>query len=200
MEQVIDGCIEDEDGEELDDTEELVVEAPTGCFCVQCVEEIGMVAEVFLLRIVLPVFNGTELQHLDVLTADGSCRYEPAFYCFECWESTEEELTEQQEDIPPLEHPSGIILCDICRSDVLPNELVGLLHFGEIHWSDRAPNCKHSPVFVNMDNDDPKHICIGCLYHLEENRENPLWPGGIEPIAGFTAQTVDDIFERKWRA
>jgi len=201
MEQVVADHIEEEEVEDdSEDTEELILEEPTGCFCVQCIEEIGMVAEVFLLRIVRPVIVGAEVQHLDVLAADGNCRYEPAFYCFDCWESAEEELVEMHEDLPPLEHPNGIILCDICRSDVLPNELVGLLHFGEIHWSERAPDCRHSPVFVNMDNDDPKHICIGCLYHLDENRDNPLWPEGIEPVAGFDVQTVDDIFERKWRS
>lgn len=194
MEQAI------EDYEDASDEEaDVLPEEPTGCCCVHCTDEIGMVEEIFLLRIVFPFLTNGELQHVDATRRDGGYAYEPAFWCFDCWEATQEELAEQQEDCPPMQNSTGIILCDICQSDVLPGEAVGLLSFGEIHWSERSPNHTRSPVFVDMDNGEPKHICIGCLYHLEENRDHPLWPEGIEPAPGHAAPTVDDLFGRTWR-
>jgi hypothetical protein len=195
MEQAVD---EYEDQEDTDD-EDVVFEEPTGCCCVHCVEEIEMVAEVFLLRIVQPLMSGRQLQHVDITTPDGGYRYDPAFFCFDCWEEVEEELTQQMEDIPPLQHAAGLILCDICQSDVLQGEAVGVISFGEIHWSERAPNHNRSPVFVDMDNGEPKHICIGCIHHLEENRKHPLWPEGVDPVPGMTVDNLDDLFGRTWR-
>lgn len=193
-------AVEDYEDDAVDgDDEDVILEEPTGCYCVQCTDEIDMVAEVFLLRLVRAFLNGGRLQHVDILNSEGGYAHDPAFFCFDCWEAAEEELTEQLEDVPPLQHASGFILCDICQSDVLQGETVGLLSFGEIHWSERAPNNEHSPVFVDMDNGEPKHICIGCLYHLEENRDHPLWPEGVEPAPGVTAPTIDDLFGRTWR-
>jgi hypothetical protein len=194
MEQAVDDYEDD-----LEDEEAVVLEEPTGCQCVQCTDEIEMVAEVFLLRIVQPYFVDGQLQHIDVAGPDGGYAYDPAFYCFDCWEEVQEQLTEQMEDAPPLQHPAGLLLCDICQSDVLQGEIVGMVSFGEIHWSERAPNHERSPVFVDMDNGEPKHICIGCLYHLEENRDHPLWVNGVEPMPGVTAPTLDDLFGRTWR-
>lgn len=198
MEQALDTY--DVDEVELDEEEEeSEFTEPTGCQCVQCEDEIHMAAEVFLLRIVQPYFSNGQLQHVDVTGPDGGYAYDPAFYCFDCWEEVQEELTEQTENSPPLQHPDGLLLCDICQSDVLQGETVGLLSFGELHWSERSPNHAHSPVFVDMDNGEPKHICIGCLHHLEENRRYPLWDGGVDPIPGVTPLTLDDLFGRTWR-
>jgi hypothetical protein len=185
--------------EEDIEEDEITFEEPTGCYCVQCTDEIDMVAEVFLLRIVQPFMVDGKLEHMDVAAPDGGYAYDPAFYCFDCWEAVQEELAEQLEDIPPLQHPAGLLLCDICQSDILQGEVVGVVSFGEIHWSERAPNHTRSPVFVDMDNGEPKHVCIGCLYHLEENRDHPLWENGVEPVPGITPPTVDDLFGRTWR-
>jgi len=192
-------AVEDYEDDVVDDDEETILEESTGCYCVQCTDEIRMVEEVFLLRVVQAFFTEGRLQHVDILDPAGNYVHEPAFFCFDCWEETQEELNDQMEDVPPMQHAAGFILCDICQSDVLQGETVGVLSFGEIHWSERSPNHEYSPVFVDMDNEEPKHICIGCLYHLEENRDHPLWPEGVEPIPGVTAPTIDDLFGRTWR-
>jgi hypothetical protein len=155
-----------------------------------------MVEEVFLLRIVQPFVDGGHVLHKDVLKHNGDFKYTPSFYCFDCWEEIIEEQREAQEDAPPIPDAAGIILCDICESDVLPGELVGLAQFGEIHWSDRAPNGRHSPVFVDMGDD--KHICLGCLHLMEGERTEPLWPNGIEPIPDFEV-CEEGLFARCWR-
>jgi len=184
--------------EEEEDTEEEEDESlePTGCYCGQCSNELEMVEEVFLLRVVQPYMVDGKLQHNDVLTHEGEFKYEPSFFCFDCCEEVLEELREMQEDSPPISDPHGILLCDICESDILQGELVGLAQFGEIHWSERAPNGRYSPVFVDMN--DEKHICISCLHFMEGERDKPLWPAGVEPVPGFEA-CEDGLFTRCWR-
>lgn len=184
----------DDTAEEDEEEEELT--EPTGCYCVQCTNELEMVEEVFLLRLVHSHLVQRELQHSDVLAADGNYKYMPAFFCFDCYEELVEEVRGQQEDSPPIPDPAGIILCDICESDVLPGELVGLAQFGEIHWSDRAPNGRHTPVFVDMN--DEKHICIGCLHLMEGERGEQIWPDDLEPVPGFEV-CEDGLFSRCWR-
>lgn len=182
--------------EEDIEEEEESLEEPTDCYCAQCTNELEMVEEVFLLRIVQPYIIDGKLQHNDVLTQSGEYKYAPAFFCFDCLEEVLEELREVQEDAPPTADKQGILLCDICESDILPGELVGLTQFGELHWSERAPNGQYSPTFVDMD--DEKHICICCLHLMEGERAEPLWPDGIEPVPEFTA-CEEGLFARCWR-
>lgn len=180
--------------EEDDDDEELF--EPTGCFCAQCENELEMVEEVFLLRLVQSQVIQGALHHNDILAPDNNYKYAPAFFCFDCWEELVEEIRGHQDDSPPVVDQAGIILCDICESDVLPGELVGLAQFGEIHWSDRAPNGLHSPVFVDMN--DEKHICVGCLQLMQEERNDLIWPDELEPVPGFDV-CEDGLFARCWR-
>lgn len=158
-----------EEYEEDYEEDDVSLAEPSGSYCVQCAEALHLAEEVFLLRLVHAYVVEGKLHHVDVLNEEGNFLYEPAFYCFDCCEEALEEVTTLYEDAPPVLDPAGIILCDLCQSDILPGELVGLAEFGELQWSERSPNSRHSPVFVQMD--DRRHICIGCLQHLEEERE-----------------------------
>ena len=179
---------EDEDTELLD--------TPTDLRCVQCGDVIHLTEEIFLLRIVLPFSTASGLMQYDVLNDRGDYKYEPAFFCFSCWEEENEDLQEKQEDVPPVRDSLGVISCDVCHSDVRQGELVGLVEFGELHWSTRSPNFRHTHTFDSLSND--KHICIACIHHLDTSRLQPLWPGEIEPTPGVAVCT-EGIFERCWR-
>jgi hypothetical protein len=162
--------------------------------CAKCDCALHLTEEVFELKIVqAQIFEG-RLQHYDVLADDGDYLYRPHFFEFGCWENLEEELTELHEDVPGMSDAQGIIECDICGSDVRAWETVGLVRFGELHCSQRSPNGM-SVLFENMGHE--KHICVGCLYHLDHDEE--YWDGHIDVIPGVSACT-DGVYERCWRS
>lgn len=183
-------------GEDEEEEEDQQEEEESGCFCCQCEDELMMTDEIFLLRVVEAQVANGELQMLDILDQEGDYAYSPAFFCFECWEETQEALQEQLEDTPPLVDPAGSIECDICRSDVLIGETLAVIHFGELHWSERAPNGYYTPKFVEMQKDF--HICISCIHHMENESSNTLWENGINPIPNLEV-CVEGLHSRCWR-
>lgn len=169
---------------------------PAGKQCKECGNDIRLTDEVFLFKVVQAYYTQGKLQYADVLNGDGDYKHEPLFFDFSCWEEQEEELATIQEDVPPVHDHSGLLLCDICRSDIREGEALGLLYFGEIQVSERMPNNETTPVFVPMG--DAKHICLACIYHLDNNKDEPYWPEDIEPVPGVDV-CVEGIFERCWR-
>lgn len=178
--------------EALDEDESIA----SGFQCGLCANEVNLTDEVFLVRIVHPFIIEGELVYYDIIDERGEYKYPPIFFEFECWESEEEEVQCIQEDVPPIVAPDGIILCDICRSDICQGEAMGLVQFGEIRLSDRSPNNCHSAHFEGMA--EPQHLCIACITHLEDNQRDPLWTGEIEPVPNHEV-CVEGIFERCWR-
>jgi len=172
------------------------VEVGSGIYCTSCGDELGLTDEVFLFHIVHVVNTDAGLQMVDVLEMNGYFRYIPVFWCFSCWEETLEEVKELLEDSPPLEDADGIVECDICGSDILQGEAFATAAFGELHYSERNPHREYMPKFVGMNNEI--HVCIGCLNHLEESRDTPIWKTGVEPVPGLSV-CLDGLFERCWR-
>ena len=171
-------------------------EVGSGIYCVSCGDELPLTDEIFLFRIVHVLPTPAGLRVIDVLEEDGSFRYIPVFWCYNCWEESLEEVKETQEDVPPIEADDGVIECDICGSDILVGEAFAAATFGELHCADRAPCLEYMPKFVDMGNE--VHVCIGCLNHLEESRDTPIWKMGVAPIPGRTV-CLDGLFERCWR-
>ncbi len=184
---------EDEDDEDNEDNEEKGEGSRVPC--AQCEGEISFNEEVFLLRIVQAYYENGMLVHRDV-EEDGEPRYEAAFFCFSCWEEEQESLEEFREDCPPVRDGNGLLACDLCESDILEEETVGLLLFGEVQKSERCPNGDATATFAAMS--DGKHLCISCLHSLSNNRTNPLWPDDIEPAPGLDV-CIEGISERCWR-
>ena len=176
-----------------DEGEEL---APSGCSCAVCMNDIKLTDEVFLLRVVHPFIVNNQLQYYDIIENNGQYKYPPIFFDFGCWEEEEEEVHGIQEDVPPVPDPSGVILCDICESDICQGEAMGLVQFGEIRLSERSPNNTMTSSFVGMS--DPKHICIACLVYLEDNQSEPLWTDDIDPVPDHDV-CIEGIHERCWR-
>ena len=168
----------------------------SGIYCTSCGDELEFTDEVFMFHIVHVLPTQRKLHVVDVLEADGGFRYIPVFWCFDCWEEAQEEVKDQQEDTPPIEADGSVAECDICGSDILVGEAFATAAFGELHLSDRAPSREYAAHFVSMKSDT--HICIGCLHHMEENRDTPIWKTGVEPIPGHPA-CLDGLFERCWR-
>lgn len=179
-----------------DEDDEVENTIESGACCAQCEDPIHLADEIFLLRVVRPFLVNGELKHFDVLEPNGEFTYEPAFFDFGCWEEEQENLETIQEDIPPVPDEEGMLLCDICRSDIRQGECVGLLNFGEMQWSERSPNNQHTFVFAPLD--EGKHICTACLAHLDNERTNPIWPQDIEPVPGADI-CVEGVFTRCWR-
>ena len=113
-----------------DDNEDELL--PSGCTCCLCTNDIKLTDEVFLVRIVHPFIIETKLEYFDIVDDQGRYKYSPVFFDFECWEEESEEVQTIQEDVPPIEAMDGIILCDICESDICQGEAMGLVQFGEI--------------------------------------------------------------------
>lgn len=169
---------------------------PSGCVCVLCTSDIKLTDEVFLLRVVHPFIVDGKLTYYDIINHDGNYKYPPVLFDFSCWEDEEEEVKLIQEDLPPIQDEGGVILCDICESDICQGEAMGLVQLGEIRLSDRAPNNNLSASFVEIQ--DAQHLCIACLAHLEENQRDRLWPDEIEPVPNHEV-CVEGLFERCWR-
>jgi hypothetical protein len=168
----------------------------SGCPCTLCSNDIKLTDEVFLLRIVHPFVLDGALTYYDILDEKGRYKYPPVFFDFSCWEEEEEEIHTIQEDVPPLGSEDGIILCDICESDICQGEAMGVVQFGEIRLSERSPNNCLSASFVGMA--DSQHICIACIAHLEDNQRERIWEEEIEPIPNYEVCT-EGLFERCWR-
>lgn len=168
----------------------------SGCACGLCSNDIKLTDELFLVRIVHPFIVEGELHYFDVLDDHGQYKYTPVFFDFTCWEEEEEEVQLIQEDVPPAQDPTGIILCDICQSDICQGESMGLVQFGEIRFTGRHPNNNASASFVGMS--EPQHLCIACITHLEDNQRDPIWSGEIEPVPNLEV-CVEGVFERCWR-
>jgi hypothetical protein len=167
--------------------------APTGVKCGQCGEALTLTEEIFELRVVqAELFRGA-LQHYDVLDDDGDFSYTPYFFEFMCWEQMEEGLRELAEDMPPIEEHGAILECDVCRSDILPLETLGLVRFGELHHSPKNPDGT-AILFESMGSD--KHLCISCLHHVNRNGV-PYW-NWVEPIPDRTCCSLG-IQQRCWR-
>lgn len=180
---------------DYDEEEELKL-ASSGCACGLCMNDIKITEEVFLLRIVHPFLVDGSLQYFDLVDDLGRYRYPPVFFDFGCWEEEEEEIQTIQEDVPPAQADDGIILCDICESDICQGEAMGLVQFGEIRWSERSPNNTLSSSFIDMA--EPQHLCIACLTHLEDNQQDRIWQDEIDPVPNHEV-CVEGIFERCWR-
>jgi hypothetical protein len=177
----------------IDEEDELL---PSGCTCCLCTNDIKLTDEVFLVRIVHPFIIEEKLEYFDIVDSQGQYKYAPVFFDFECWEEESEEVQTIQEDTPPIEALEGIILCDICESDICQGEAMGLVQFGEIRLTGRQPNNSISSSFVGMA--DPTHLCIACITHLEDNQHVPFWSNSIEPAPDLDVCT-EGVFERCWR-
>lgn len=175
---------------------DTLLEDNSGVYCQECGCEHQMTDEVFLVRVVQPVVVHGTLHNYDLLEGDGALLHSPIFFCFDCWEQAQEELTEQLEDSPPMLATGGIIECDICHSDVLAGETTGLLELGELHWSRRSPN--GAPAVHFETSAEGQHLCLACLTLLEENYGKPLWEKGLKPSAGPEI-CREGIFSRCWR-
>lgn len=183
------------EGAEFDDDEEELLPS-SGCACTICLSDIKLTEEVFLLRIVHPFIIDNQLQYFDVVDELGRYKYPPAFFDFGCWEEEEEEIQTIQEDVPPVLDRDGIILCDICESDICQGEAMGVIQFGEIRESERSPNNVASASFMAMA--EPQHLCIACIMHLEDNQQDRIWQDEVEPVPHHEV-CVEGIFERCWR-
>jgi hypothetical protein len=184
----------EEDAQEDEDEEDEEEEAGSGACCKHCGCELAMAEEVFLARVMKTTAAPPYLVELDPTETDYV--HIPAFFCFDCWEERLEEVETALEDVPPTLDARGMATCDVCGSDILAEEAMAVVSFGEIHWSSRAPNGEYIPQFVSMQND--KHLCLGCVYHLNQVNDDPIWEDDIEPIAG-TVVCVDGLFSRCWR-
>lgn len=185
---------EDTEDEDEDEVEEELLQS--GHDCSLCSNHISLTDEVFLLRVVHPFVVDNNLNYFDIIDDLGFYKYPPAFFDFECWEDEQEEVQKIQEDVPPVRDPAGIILCDICESDICQGESMGLLEVGEIRLSERQPNGRASASFLTMG--EPVHLCIACLAHLEDNQREPIWSDEIDPIPNHDV-CIEGLFERCWR-
>ncbi len=168
----------------------------SGFLCGCCSNEIKLTDEVFLVRIVHPFILDGKLEYLDIINDRGEYKYPPVFFDFDCWEEEESEVQDIQSDVQPIVAHEGIILCDICESDICQGEAMGLVQFGEIRLTDRQPNNQLSASFVGLA--EHQHLCIACITHLEDSQREPVWAGEIEPVPGVEV-CVEGVFERCWR-
>lgn len=134
--------------------------------CPNCGEDIVFTEEISHLLIVQPHIVNEQLLLHPVLDEDGDFLYDPYFFNFTCWESVEEDLEEEIEDVPPIEDVFSRLACKYCRSGIREWEHCGAIVFGEIHVSKRAPNGERAENFVSMA--EPDLICLYCLLLINE--------------------------------
>lgn len=168
---------------------------PTEHFCAGCGEPLAFAEEVFLLKIVQAQLIEGRIEYYDVLNDTGDFMWDPYFFEFFCWEGVQEDLTNHFDDVPPVSDPHNSLLeCDTCSNDINPWEIFGLVAFGELHCAKRTPNNKPTTIFEDMH--DYKHICISCLFIL--NEVNSCWQQTLIPLPDYDA-CEEGIYSKCWR-
>ena len=166
----------------------------TNIQCSVCSHALHLVEEIFEIKLVQPQLRGSELEYFDVVDDQGRLQYASHYFDFMCWEEIEEEIENRHQNTPPVRDQLALLSCDLCGSDIREWETIGLLRYGELHCSPRTPEGFATTVFQNMGRD--KHICIGCLFHVNDGWD--LWPDEVEPGPGIDV-CREGIFERCWR-
>lgn len=134
--------------------------------CPHCGEEIVFTEEIAHLVVVQPHIINQQLYLHPVMDDAGDFLYEPYFFNFMCWETIEEELEEEIEDVLPIEDVGSAFACKYCQSGIREGEHCGAIILGEIHISKRSPNGERAEDFVEMA--EPDLVCLYCLLLVNE--------------------------------
>lgn len=167
---------------------------PTEHSCASCGEAISYTEEVFLLSVVQAQLINGRVEYYDLLDDEGDFAYTPYFFEFSCWESIEEDLRDRAKDVPPIMDELSLTECAACESDIRPWETMGLISFGELHSSQRTPA---GPTTVFADMGDKHHICIACLYVL--NDVGQFWVNSMNQGYPGYRTCEEGIHARCWR-
>jgi hypothetical protein len=166
----------------------------TDFVCADCGDDVEYMDEVYKLHIVrLQRYLGHTVQcHVyDEYDQDSPFRFEPYYFCVDCWEKNYESIRKDMTDEPPVEDLNGKFECACCASDIRELELAGVVDLGEFHVSERSPNGAQSAVFRSISNDDK--LCLYCLTVLNDGYID-MW----KELSEF-GECEDCIQARCWR-
>lgn len=167
----------------------------TGHVCASCSEDISVLEDLCLLQVVCPVYVDGKYQYRDVTNAKGVYAYDPVFFQRGCWGDICDSLltaVEDREAIAAVDTTHKAHVCFACGSDILLNEVIGLLTSGDIRKSPRKPNGEHTHFFKEGEI-GADIICIACLYELNQ-QVITMWDGlGVKGIC------EDGLVEKCWR-
>jgi len=167
----------------------------TDHICADCGGAVVYMDEVFLLQIVRSKRGQEGVLHYEVIDEhdpDGCFRFEPYYFCIQCWEKNYGEIHSDMEDELPVNDYDSKFECVCCGSGIREFELAGLATLGEFHISERAPNGMHDASFLGISN--PDLICLYCMSLLNDGCID-MWPDLTE-----YGECVDCIQARCWRA
>jgi hypothetical protein len=173
---------------------EMLKANSTEHICADCGEAIVCMEEVFLLQVIRPQrWQGQQVHHIviDEHDPEGCFRFEPYYFCFNCWEKTYEEIHNDMQDELPVNDCYSEFECTCCGSGIRGLELAGLSTLGEFHVSERAPNGMRDNAFIAISN--PDLICIYCMTILN-NGYIDMWENLNE-----NEECDDCVQARCWR-
>lgn len=176
---------------------------PTTLMCTECDRTILFLDEVMLLELVVPVPNPDDgtITFQPLVDENGEYTHSPAFFDLDCWDGVEHSLKHDIRHAEIVHHVKGIVVCDICSSDILPWETMARARWGEIHASNRSPNGEDSQVFSTCNCDTEVHICVACTARLPQHvdgGQHHMWGQLIPPFMdGYACQ--GGIRSRCWR-
>jgi hypothetical protein len=153
-----------------------VVWSQSGETCGQCDEPISFGETLVMVQVVRPEIYGSQPTLMPLLDDEGDFLYEHYFLHFGCWESIQEDLSEELEDTPPVEDEFGITRCEVCGSAIREWETCAAITHGEFHRSRRAPDGTHGVNLVP--NGAPDVLCIHCLSLINEEQLE-MWEDGV---------------------
>jgi len=111
-----------------------------------------------------------DLTFEDVVDPNGDYHFEPHFLAVMCWESEKEGVEQPyaEEEAQPLRLPSHeVCLCSVCKGSITNEEIVGVMHLGEVSVSERMPD-EDAIEFVQPEQ-APVILCADCLWILNDS-------------------------------
>ena len=135
--------------------------------CHACHERLTYTDEIYQLEVVEAARENGQIECQPLLCDDGDYQFTPLLVHLECWETIVEQIQESRQDDPPVESPTGILICSCCESTIGSFEPFVSSTFGEIHVSQRGPSGQPAETICHLASRRP--VCLSCMVYVIED-------------------------------
>jgi hypothetical protein len=192
-------ALEEQENEEEDEDDGSI---PSELICMECMTLVNVGADVVLLKLVVPYAlhdNPTIPQFDELMAPHFDARigtwFEPLleaiWFDYECFENNAEALAESLEDVPPVEEPGSVLLCDYCGFSIHMGEKCVTATLGEVVFSERVLG---TTSFEKAEG-EPYAMCLSCANTLFDLAELQ----GHEGLLTQNGECSDCTTARCWR-
>lgn len=163
--------------------------------CGNCSELLLAHKPLYLLYVGRPHVQNGHISFIPEMTQEGEYEHWPYYFHQKCWEEVIESLNELNEDVPPaLVEGTIAATCRGCSSHIIPGELCGVVYFGQLTLSDRAPSGEYA---LEMAITSSQYVCSVCMNDINLSILEGLW--GTNEYIRQGNECPDGVQSRCWR-